>query len=62
VLPVSSLLIGYREIDDVCLSVPCIVNRSGVEPPLPIPLNPAELAGLQNSAAQIKEVIRAVGF
>jgi L-lactate dehydrogenase len=62
VLPVSSLLTKYQEIDDVCLSVPCIVNRSGVEPPLPIPLNPAELLGLQNSAAQIKEVIRAVGF
>ena len=62
VLPVSSLLTGYREIDDVCLSVPCIVNRSGVETPLPIPLNPAELAGLQNSAERIKEVIRAVGF
>src|SRR4051812_10481774 len=62
VLPVSSLLSKYQEIDDVCLSVPCIVNRSGVEPPLPIPLNPAELAGLQNSAEQIKEVIRAVGF
>jgi len=62
VLPVSSLLTNYQEIDDVCLSVPCIVNRSGVEPPLPIPLNEAELSGLQNSAAQIKEVIRAVGF
>jgi L-lactate dehydrogenase len=62
VLPVSSLLSGYQDIDDVCLSVPCIVNCAGVEPPLPIPLNAAELAGLQNSAQQIKEVIRAVGF
>ena len=62
VLPVSSLLSKYQEIDDVCLSVPCIVNRSGVGPALPIPLNAAELSGLQNSAAQIKEVIRAVGF
>jgi L-lactate dehydrogenase len=62
VLPVSSLLTKYQEIDDVCLSVPCIVNRSGVGPALPIPLNPAELSGLQDSAAQIKEVIRAVGF
>ena len=30
VLPVSSLLTDYREgISDVCLSVPCIVNRGG---------------------------------
>jgi L-lactate dehydrogenase len=62
VLPVSSLVSGYRDIDDVCLSVPCIVNRAGVEPPLPIPLNPAELAGLRNSAEQIRQAARSVGF
>jgi len=32
---VSSLMENYRGISDVCLSVPCIVNRNGVEPPLP---------------------------
>jgi L-lactate dehydrogenase len=62
VLPVSSLLTDYHEIDDVCLAVPCIVNRQGVEPPLMIPLNPAERAGLQHSAELIKQTIRAVGF
>jgi len=62
VLPVSSLVTHYHEIDDVCLSVPCIVNRTGVEPPLLLPLNPAELAGLRHSAEQIKETIRNVGF
>jgi L-lactate dehydrogenase len=62
VLPVSSLLTNYHEMDDVCLSVPCIVNRSGVEAALPIPLNPAELAGLQNSAAMIRQTIASLGF
>jgi L-lactate dehydrogenase len=62
VLPVSSLVSGYREIDDVCLSLPCVVNRKGVEPPLPIPLNDAELAGLRNSAETIKGVVRSLGF
>jgi L-lactate dehydrogenase len=62
VLPVSSLLTAYHEIDDVCLSVPCIVNRTGVEPPLLLPLNPAELAGLRHSAEQIRDAIRNVGF
>src|SRR3954447_26650561 len=48
VLPVSSLLTNYQGMDDVCLSVPCIVNRKGVEATLPIPLNENELAGLRN--------------
>ena len=62
VLPVSSLLRNYHEIDDVCLSVPSIVNRGGVEQALQIKMNDAELAGLKNSAEQIKRAIRAVGF
>jgi L-lactate dehydrogenase len=62
ILPVSSLLTNYRDISDVCLSVPCIVNRSGVELPLPIPLNPNELSGLQNSAETLKAAIKSLGF
>ena len=58
----SSLLSDYQGIDDVCLSVPSIVNRGGVEQPLPIKLNDAELAGLKNSAEQIRQAIRTVGF
>jgi hypothetical protein len=34
----------------------------GVEPPLLLPLNPAELAGLRHSAEQIRDAIRKVGF
>jgi hypothetical protein len=34
----------------------------GVEQALPIKMNDAELAGLRNSAEQIREAIRAVGF
>src|SRR5207249_982580 len=45
ILPVSSLLTNYREISDVCLSVPCIVNRGGVEQPLAVPMNANEEAG-----------------
>lgn len=63
ILPVCSLLSNYREgIDDVCLSVPSIINRGGVDVALDIPLNDAELAGLRNSADRIKETVRAVGF
>jgi L-lactate dehydrogenase len=62
ILPVSSLLENYRGINDVCLSVPCIVNRGGVEPPLPIPMDPDEEAGLKSSADTIRQAIRRLGF
>jgi L-lactate dehydrogenase len=62
VLPVSSLLENYRGISDVCLSVPCIVSREGVEPPLPIPMNANEEAGLKNSAEIIRAAITKLGF
>lgn len=70
VLPVCSLLTDWRPlgndqaepITDVCLSVPCIVNRTGVDATLRIPLNPAEEAGLRASADRIREAARALGF
>ena len=62
ILPVSSLLEDYRGISDVCLSVPCIVNRSGVEPPLPLPMNAAEVSGLRSSAQTIRAAITKLGF
>ena len=62
VMPVSSLLENYRQISDVCLSVPCIVNRNGVEPPLPVPMTASEDAGLKHSAQVLRDVIRSVGF
>jgi len=71
ILPVSSLLNGYRPIgsadddqaiDDVCLSVPCIVNRAGVGQALAVPMNAAERAGLRNSAETIRNAIRLLGF
>jgi L-lactate dehydrogenase len=62
ILPVSSLLTDFRGINDVCLSVPSIVNRAGVEAALPIPLNANEEAGLKNSAETIRQAVRELGF
>jgi len=62
VLPVSSLLEGHHRISDVCLSVPCVVNRDGVGPPLPVPLSADEEAALKRSAEVVRDVIRSVGF
>lgn len=62
VLPVSSLINNWRGIDDVCLSLPSIVNASGVESPLPVPVNANEESGLKNSAETIRAAIRKLGF
>jgi len=62
VLPVSSLLTAYRALDDVCLSVPAIVNRRGVEYQLPVPLSGEEEEGLSKSAEAIRDVVHKLGF
>ena len=49
-------------IDDVCLSVPSLVDRGGVDAVLDVPMNPAEWAGLKNSAETIKAAVRSLGF
>jgi L-lactate dehydrogenase len=62
VLPVSSLLSDYRGISDLCLSVPSIVNRGGVEQHLAVPMNANEDAGLKNSAETIRATVASLGF
>jgi L-lactate dehydrogenase len=62
VLPVSGLLRGFRGMEDVCLSLPRIVSRKGIEAPLPIPMTVDEEAGLQESADRIREVVRGLGY
>jgi len=62
ILPVSSLLTGYADISDVCLSVPTILNARGLDQQIDVPMNDAERLGLRNSAEKIREAIRKVGF
>ena len=62
VLPVSSLLSGYRGLNDVCLSVPAIVSGRGVEYTLPVPMSTEEDAGLRKSAEAIRSVVRRLGI
>ncbi|HEX8202345.1 MAG TPA: lactate/malate dehydrogenase family protein, partial [Isosphaeraceae bacterium] len=49
ILPVASLVSGVYDIRDVCLSVPTVVGRAGVEAQLEIDLWPKEVAALQHS-------------
>jgi L-lactate dehydrogenase len=62
VLPVSTLLNGYHGIDDVCLSVPCIVNRNGVDALLDAPMSPEEEEGLRRSGDTVRAVARSLGL
>lgn len=57
VLPVSSPLTGFAGISDVCLSVPSVVNRTGVLKVLPVPLSEDERVGMHRSARTVRAVI-----
>ncbi|NLC69129.1 MAG: L-lactate dehydrogenase [Clostridiaceae bacterium] len=58
VLTVSSLLRGQYGLDDVCLSLPTIVNGRGIEEVLEIPLSSREKELLNKSANSLKDVLR----
>jgi L-lactate dehydrogenase len=57
VLSVSSIVDNYLGITDVCLSLPTILHRGGVERILRLELNEKEIAGLQHSAEVLKKTI-----
>ena len=57
ILPVSSLVSGTYGIRDVCLSVPTVVGRKGVEAQLEIELWPKEVSALQQSGQVLRETI-----
>ena len=54
VLPVTSLLDGVHGIADVCLSMPAVLGRAGVERVLETPVDAGELEQLARSAATIR--------
>src|SRR3954462_11453216 len=57
ILPVSSLVSGTYGIRDVCISVPTVVGRRGVEAQLEIDLWPREVSALQQSGQVLRETI-----
>ncbi len=56
VLSVSSLVEDYYNINDVCLSLPAVVYRSGIESVLRLNLSDQEVEALRHSARVLKEV------
>lgn len=62
VLTVSTYLDNYHNISDVCLGVPVVVGRKGVERVVELTLSKDELGKLQQSAQLLKEVQKSVGY
>lgn len=62
ILTVSTLVDGQYGVKDVCLSVPSIVNRSGVAQTLEIDLDGKESEKFKASADMLKKVLRSIGF
>lgn len=58
VLPVSSLISGHYGLQNICLSLPCVLGRSGVETVLDIPLSEEERSRLTSSAQTLSELVQ----
>ncbi len=59
-LPVSSLVQNAYDLRDVCLSVPSVVGRKGIEAHVTLKLWPKELMALQSSARALKDTLAKV--
>jgi L-lactate dehydrogenase len=54
VLPVSTMASGFAGFEDVCLSMPTVVDRGGARTRLDVPLSESERAGLLASAETLR--------
>lgn len=62
VLSVSSLIDDYYGLGDVCLSLPTVVNRGGIERVLRLGLSESEVVALRRSAQVLKDTIAQLGL
>lgn len=62
VLTVSCFLENYHGVSDICLSVPTILNRTGVRDIILLPLDENEVSEFQKSASIIKNVAKSLGL
>lgn len=60
ILTVSSLMEGYYGMNGVCLSLPAVVNRTGISRVLEVPLNDVEKAAFAESGNSIKDIIKSI--
>ena len=60
ILPVSTVMHGEHGIDDVVISMPCVVGRDGIETKMPIALNDEETMKLKESADILKDILKSI--
>ena len=58
ILPVSSLMTGEYGLNDGVLSIPAVVDETGVQKVIPIELNDEELTKLKDSANILKDIAK----
>lgn len=57
ILPVSTLINNYYDEGDVCLSIPCVIGKGGIQKRFQLPLDDREQNMLHISAKVLKEVL-----
>lgn len=62
ILPISTLITDYYGVNDVCLSIPSLLNRNGVERFLRLELSNEEQERFKHSAKTLKKVIDQIKF
>lgn len=60
ILPVSTLVEGHYDLNNVCLGVPSVIGRKGVRSVLDIPLSESEYEALHTSATSLKSAIKTI--
>jgi L-lactate dehydrogenase len=60
VLSISTLMTGQYGVQDICLSLPCVVGAAGVEDILTLNLSAEEEEGFQKSAAKLKQTLLSI--
>ncbi len=62
IITVSTLINDRYGINDICLSLPCVIGSNGIEREVSPNLTEEEVKKLQNSAAALKSVIAQIEF
>jgi len=62
ILPVSSFIDNYYDVENVYMSIPAVVHKNGIRELLKVELAPEEKVCFQKSAKLIKEVIASSGL
>lgn len=60
IIPISTYIENYYDVKDVCLSIPCVLGKGGIERRIQLPLNEQEITHLRNSGNILKNILNTV--